>query len=871
MTAIPETLRENVRLLGELLGDTLLDTQGPALFRKVETIRNLGKAVNLGEEGDPQPLIAELDKLEDKDILPIVRAFSHFLNLANLADQEYFASIEAQHRDSLDECLEQLVDDLGKDAVAKSLKKLNIELVLTAHPTEVTRRTLIRKFERISEALSDLRRTDLLDYERHELATELRRTVEEIWHTNEIRDERPSAIDEAKWGFAVIENSLWQAIPSFLRELDRNARRRLGQGLPVDASPFHFYSWMGGDRDGNPNVTHKVTRQVLLLGRWMAADLYRKDLQVLGGSLSMSAASKELLEATEHSSTPYRQVLHHLRRRVENTLDWAERRSQGENIHPPEDVITSRTDLLEPLMLCYRSLQECGMAHIAEGALLDTIRRVHCFGINLVPLDIRQDSDRHIGALDELTQYLELGSYRDWDEAQRQTFLLEQLESKRPLVPRRWEPSDDTQEVLDTAAIIASEPRELLSSYIISMARQPSDVLAVALLLKEQGIDWNIPIVPLFETLDDLDRSVSVMERLWSLPWYRQYCDARQTVMIGYSDSAKDAGKLTATWAQYKSQEQLVKLAAEQDIQLMLFHGRGGTIGRGGGPVEKAMASQPPGSVNGGIRVTEQGEMIRYKFGFPRVAVRSLGIYVAATLRATLEPNAPPKPEWRELMESMSQASLKQYRAIVREDERFVPYFRSVTPEQELGLLALGSRPAKRKPTGGVESLRAIPWVFAWMQVRLNLPAWLGARQALEHAEASHPETLKDMVDNWAFFSSFLDLLEMVLGKTDNSVTAYYENQLVPREYHSLGETLREDLDASIVMLNRIKRQQGLLEDDPLLAQSIQVRNPYTDPLNYLQAELLKRARKSSDLDPDLVRALKVTIAGIAAGMRNTG
>lgn len=871
MTAIPETLRENVRLLGELLGDTLLDTQGPALFRKVETIRNFGKAVNLNDESDPQPLIDELAKLEDKDVLPIVRAFSHFLNLANLADQEYFASIEAAHRDSLDECLEQLVGDLGKDAVAKSLRSLNIELVLTAHPTEVTRRTLIRKFERISEALSDLRRTDLLDYERHELATELRRTVEEIWHTNEIRDERPSAIDEAKWGFAVIENSLWQAIPSFLRELDRNARRRLGQGMPIDASPFHFFSWMGGDRDGNPNVTHKVTRQVLLLGRWMAADLYRKDIQTLGGSLSMNAASPELLEATNNSSTPYRDILHSLRKRVETTLDWAERRTQGENLLPPDNVITEHNDLLEPLMLCYRSLNDCGMAHIADGALLDTIRRVHCFGISLVPLDIRQDSDRHISAIDELTQYLELGSYKDWDEDQRQAFLLEQLDSKRPLIPHRWEPSDDTREVLDTAAIIASEPKEILSSYIISMAKQPSDVLAVALLLKEQGIDWNIPIVPLFETLDDLDRSVSVMERLWSMPWYRSYCDARQTVMIGYSDSAKDAGKLTATWAQYKSQEQLVKLAAEQDIQLMLFHGRGGTIGRGGGPVEKAMASQPPGSVNGGIRVTEQGEMIRYKFGFPRVAVRSLGIYVAATLRATLEPNAPPKAEWRELMESMSQASLKQYRAIVREDERFVPYFRSVTPEQELGLLALGSRPAKRKATGGVESLRAIPWVFAWMQVRLNLPAWLGARQALEHAEQTHPDTLQDMVDNWAFFSSFLDLLEMVLGKTDNSVTAYYENQLVAPEYHSLGDNLRQDLDATVTLLNRIKRQQGLLEDDPLLAQSIQVRNPYTDPLNYLQAELLKRARKSADLDPDLVRALKVTIAGIAAGMRNTG
>lgn len=871
MTVIPDTLRENVRLLGELLGDTLLEARGPELFRKVEDIRRLGKAVNTGESSDPQPLIDVLSSLEDDDVLPIVRAFSQFLNLANIADQQFFSSAEANQREAVEDTLEQLVDTLGKDSVADALRNLNIELVLTAHPTEVTRRTLIRKHERIADDLADLKRTDLLRYERTELQSNLRRTVNEIWHTNEIRDERPTAVDEAKWGFAVIENSLWYAVPQFLRELDRTARSRLGQGLSVDASPFHFYSWMGGDRDGNPNVTHKVTREVIMLGRWMAADLYLKDIHDLAGDLSMSAASAELQAEVGETPTPYRAKLHNLRTRLEHTLAWAERRIQGETLAAPDDVILCRDDLLAPLMACYDSLLECGLARIANGALLDCIRRVHCFGINLVPLDIRQDSERHILALDEVTRYLGIGDYKDWDEAQREAFLLEQLGSRRPLIPRHWEPDADTREVLDTARILAEEPAEVLSSYIISMAKQPSDVLAVALLLKESGLDWNVPIVPLFETLDDLDRSFSVMEKLWSLPWYRQYCGGQQTVMIGYSDSAKDAGKLTATWAQYKAQERLVKLAGDNDIHLMLFHGRGGTVGRGGGPVEKAMASQPPGSVRGAIRVTEQGEMIRYKFGMPRVAVRSLNIYVAATLRATLEPSAAPKAEWRELMEAMSQASLERYRAVVRHDERFVPYFRSLTPEQELGLLALGSRPAKRKATGGVESLRAIPWVFAWMQVRLNMPSWLGARQALEHGLATNPEVLQDMVENWSFFSSFLDLLEMVLGKADGSITAYYEQQLVPAELHDLGEDLRADLHASEVLLNRIKQQSVLLENDPLLAQSILVRNPYTDPLNYLQAELLKRARKTGNLDPQLERALKVTMAGISAGMRNTG
>jgi phosphoenolpyruvate carboxylase len=403
------------------------------------------------------------------------------------------------------------------------------------------------------------------------------------------------------------------------------------------------------------------------------------------------------------------------------------------------------------------------------------------------------------------------------------------------------------------------------------MAQQPSDVLAVALLLKECGMTWNMPIVPLFETLDDLDRAPFVMDRLWNLGWYQNYSSKLQTVMIGYSDSAKDAGKFAATWAQYKAQEKLVGLADKYQVSLVLFHGRGGTVGRGGGPVEKAMASQPPGSVQGRIRVTEQGEMIRYKFGLPRVAFSSLSSYVVATLRATISPHAAPSEEWRDLIERMAHASLEAYRSVVRGHEHFVPYFRSLTPEQELSLLALGSRPAKRKSTGGVESLRAIPWVFAWTQVRLNLPAWLGTRQALEYALNHEPQTLDDMVANWPFFSSFLDLLEMVIGKADGPICTYYEQQLVPPEYHGLGKQLRDDLAALEQLINQLKKQDVLLRDEPLLRQSLQVRKPYVDPLNYLQAELLKRYRSSKSISPELERALKVTMAGIAAGMRNTG
>jgi phosphoenolpyruvate carboxylase len=871
MTVIPESLRFNVRMLGELLGDTLLENHGPELFRKVEEIRKLGKEVNREGNSDATPLTNVLSELEDKDILPIARAFNQFLNLANIAEQQYFSSAEAEKKEVLEDSIEDLAEKLGKEKLAEALANLNIELVLTAHPTEVTRRTLIRKYEHVSNSLRDLSRTDLYRYEIDQIKESLRSTVDEIWYTDEVRDERPTAVDEAKWGFAVIENSLWSAVPDFLRELDAISRRKIGQSLPLETCPFHFYSWMGGDRDGNPNVTHTVTKEVILLGRWMAADLYLRDINNLAATLSMDVSDDQFMaEFGEGSKTPYRACMHKIRDKLQMTREWTEA-ELNEDIGFQGAPIISKQELLEPLLACYESLKRIGLKRVADGELLDTIRRVHCFGINLVPLDIRQDSERHVKAIDEIVRYVGLGEYESWEESERQAFLLEQLQSKRPLIPRKWHCSPDTQEVLDTCCVIAKEPTETLSHYIISMAQQPSDVLAVALLLKECGVTWNVPIVPLFETLDDLDRAPSVMQNLWSNHWYSEYSGGHQTVMIGYSDSAKDAGKVTATWAQYKAQETLVELAHQHEISLMLFHGRGGTVGRGGGPVEKAMASQPPGSVPGEIRVTEQGEMIRYKFGLPRVAIRSLAVYVAATLRATLQPNPAPKQEWRDLIEKMSDESLRQYRKIVREDERFVPYFRTLTPEQELGKLALGSRPAKRKATGGVESLRAIPWVFAWMQVRLNLPAWLGAPQALSYAVEHEPETLKEMISDWPFFASYLDLLEMVVGKADCSIAAYYEQQLVEPQYQELGTLLRKDLQECEVLLNELKQQDELLASDPLLMQSIEVRAPYTDPLNYLQAELLKRERKAGKIDPELEQALKVTMAGISAGMRNTG
>lgn len=391
----------------------------------------MAKSLNKGTASDASQLVDLLSQLEDKDILPIVRAFNQFLNLANIADLEYFSSADAQDNDGLDTLLTKLSSDVGKDQLYDLMSTLRIDLVLTAHPTEVTRRTLIRKYEKIARTLSDLTRGDLLTYESNKLQGRLHRLVEEVWNTNEIRDERPTAVDEAKWGFAVIENSLWHAVPDFIRHFDRLSRRRLGQALPLDLQPFKFYSWMGGDRDGNPNVTHKVTEEVIMLGRWKAADLYLQDLYELGGDLSMHEASDELLANLPNgaSPTPYRERLHALRKRLEVTLDWTERTLAGENLPEPENAIHHRDDLLKPLLDIHSSLIESGFEHIANGPISDTLRRIYAFGISLAPLDIRQDSDRHVQVLDELTNYLEMGSYREWDEEKRQAFLLEQLNS----------------------------------------------------------------------------------------------------------------------------------------------------------------------------------------------------------------------------------------------------------------------------------------------------------------------------------------------------------------------------------------------------------------------------------------------------------
>ena len=868
------SLRGNVSFLGRLLGDTVAAAEGQPFLDLVEQIRRLSKSAREGSAAAREELQSVLRNLGNEQLVPVARAFSQFLNLANIADQHHNVSREADPLLSASHSLasgigELLAEGIAPAAVADAVRELRIELVLTAHPTEITRRTLIHKHGEIGRCLAQLELEGLTERERERLHMRLRELIAQIWFGDDFRLERPTPVDEAKWGFAVVEDSLWRAVPEFLRRLDRALYDSCGEHLPLDIAPVSFVSWMGGDRDGNPNVTAPVTAQVMLLSRWQAADLYLADVVYLVEELSMTRCSEPLRQLAGGAHEPYRVVLRRLRDLLRHTRAVIEAELAGEAA-PEGEVLRSPDQLWQPLQACYQSLVDCGMRIIADGALLDLLRRVSCFGVHLVRHDVRQDSARHTEVLSELTTWLGLGDYAGWDEDARRSFLLRELASRRPLVPHDWQPSDAVREVLDTCAVVAGQPAQALGAYVISMARQASDVLAVHLLLKEAGCSHNLPVAPLFETLDDLSRARSVVADLLQDSWYHGHIGGRLMVMIGYSDSAKDAGVLAAAWAQYRAQEELLQTCGEYDTRLTLFHGRGGTIGRGGAPAREALLSQPPGSLRNGLRVTEQGEMIRAKLGWTSMAVKTLALYTGAICRANLLTPPAPRQEWRELMATMASESCDAYRAVVREEPDFVAYFRHATPEQELGKLPLGSRPARRAGGGGIESLRAIPWIFAWSQNRLILPAWLGAGAALRGAlDRGQGDMLREMAAIWPFFATRLAMLEMVFAKTDAGISAYYDERLVPAGLRRIGAALREQLASDVSTVLEIGGSPGLLASEPWISESLRLRNIYTEPLNMLQAELLRRNREAPE--PVLERAIMVTIAGVAAGMRNTG
>jgi len=871
---IPQQLRTNVNRLGTMLGETIAGAEGQDLLDKIEHIRGLAKTART-EQGTGYHVLAEfLNQLPNEELLPVARAFSQFLNLANIADQHQMISRDLDHAMSATQTLKNLFvefasEGYSKQQILEELGLLKIDLVLTAHPTEITRRSLINKHVEIDNVLSQFELDGHTEREHTVLAARLCELIAQIWHTVDFREHRPTPVDEAKWGFAVIENSLWDAVPNFMRRLSSTSFEVTGERLPFDFSPLKFSFWMGGDRDGNPNVTSTVTREVLLLCRWRAADLYLQEVRVLMDELSMYRANETLGTMANGAREPYRAVLRELRDLLVDTLAYLESALKG--IDDANAVILTDVDQLwVPLKACYDSLIEQGMESIANAKLRDLMWRVQSFGVHLVNLDIRQESDRHAEVFSELTRYLGMGDYAEWSEADKQSFLLKELQSKRPLIPNNWQPSDSVQEVLRTCREISLHARDGFGIYVISMARIPSDVLAVYLLQKESGVVDPLPVAPLFETLDDLNNSADIIKQLLQMPWYRGNCQGCQTVMIGYSDSAKDAGVLAAGWAQYMAQENLLGVCEEAGVSLTLFHGRGGTIGRGGAPAHAALLSQPPGSLRHGLRVTEQGEMIRAKLGLSAIAIKSLALYTSAILKANLDKPPVPSEEWRTVMHQLADISCNEYHNVVRHNESFIDYFRSATPQSELGNLPLGSRPARRNAGGGIEGLRAIPWIFSWSQNRLMLPAWLGAGAALQKVIDDGGQTmLEEMCQSWPFFSTRISMLEMVFAKADSAISEYYDSLLVDDSIKQIGINLRNQLKADIDTVLGISNDKSLMEDVPQTKASVEFRNTYVDPLNLLQAELLRRNRQQPD--EVLEQAIMATIAGISAGLRNTG
>jgi phosphoenolpyruvate carboxylase len=870
------SLRDDVHLLGDLLGQTLCAQEGEELFAMVERVRALAKSGRAGNADDFDRLAELLAARPTTESLPVARAFAHFLGLANIAEQHHRIRRRREyHRDpdsqpqpgSFDEVFARFREQgIGDEQLFASIVALRIELVLTAHPTEVMRRTLLQKYTRIAELLARGDRDDLTLPEQREITDELRREITSAWETDEVRHTRPTPLDEVKGGLFIFEQTLWDALPRSLRMLDNALRTHTGRALPIDAAPICFGSWIGGDRDGNPNVTASVTGDACLLARWVAADLYLREIDALRSELSMSSGSEELPQVEE----PYRSLLREVRERLfatRRSIEDALARPNGWHTWGHDDELVDADELLQPLMRCHRSMHDTGNGIIADGRLLDVIRRVHAFGLTLVRLDVRQDAARHTSLLDAITRALGLGSFAEWTEAQRVGFLLRELASRRPLIPRDLELDDESREDLATFRAIAAIPRSSLGAYVITMAANPSDILAVALLQKEAGVGEPLRVVPLFETIADLRRAGETMARLLAIDSYRETIDGHQEVMIGYSDSSKDSGRFTAAWELFQAQEQIVAACRAAAVELTLFHGRGGSVGRGGGPTYLAIRSQPPGSVDGRLRVTVQGEMIQAEFGLLGIALRTLEVYTTATLDATLAPAPTPHDDWRSMMQRMSDASARAYRGMVYETPRFLDYFRAATPEVELGEINIGSRPARRGGAKrGVDSLRAIPWQFAWTQNRLLLPSWLGVDAALD---AGDEATIATMMKEWPFFRSTIELIEMVLAKAEARIAEHYDRLLVPEELRDVGEELRARLQRTIELVRGVTGHERLLENNHALRRSIDVRNPYVDPINVVQAEILRRLRQTPD---DTLRdAFIVTVNGIAAGMRNTG
>lgn len=931
-------LFEDVDVLCTNLLNVIEQCVPPKRFAVVETIRNLAKEYDQSakDEGAFLKLASEIEGLDIEELMTVASLFSNMCNLANISEHVHrVRRRKAFERGEGSILVHHSLDDIFRDLTSKGktpheirerLATQTVEFILTAHPTQAVRRSLLAKLHAIAKLLEAIHDQYLTPNEKEDAWGAIRANLLALWRTDEVRRSKPKPEDEARNALQVIEDTVWDAVPLYIKAVDKWLVRHNLEPLPMDAKPFLFGSWAGGDRDGNPFVTPDVTEQVVAINKYRASSMYLAEIETLLFDLSVHYGSPELIEYNERNAKkaaaraassgaptggrnklrykefwnhvpptePFRVCLSLMRDRMTATRLQCEgllAKSGGEYVDEggPEPY-TSTAEILEPLEVMMRSLETTGDALLGDGKLKDLVRRAHAFGLYMVKLDIRQEAEQHSNALTAITEHLGIGSFNEWSEEERMTFLTTNLESNRPLIPRSLKTEGMVKNVLDTFEVIAEIGSEALSAYVISMCMKPSDVLVVQLLQREfaRSPDSTLRVVPLLETITALQESTQVLETLFSNSWYREHLrvqfDSVQEVMVGYSDSGKDGGRLTSAWELYQAQELMAICAEKHGVTLRFFHGRGGTVGRGGGPQHLAILSQPQKTINGYLRVTIQGEVMEQDFGLPGLARKTLETYTTAVLKADLSTPVAVKPEWRSLMNRMSEISCAKYRDIVHKDPRFVEYFRLATPEQELGLLNIGSRPQKRKE-GGVESLRAIPWVFAWTQTRSHLPVWLGIGTALQAGmkENGGAATMRDMYETWPFFHSFFDLIEMVLAKADPHISSRYDEVLVPSEEHKkFGSMLRELLGETVDLVLQVSGEQRLLDKDRVQQRALSSRSEWLTPMNLVQVEVLKRWRQVATkgvmhegVDPAkaeaIVDVLIISMKGLSAALQNTG
>ncbi|CEJ11999.1 Phosphoenolpyruvate carboxylase [bacterium YEK0313] len=906
-------LRTDIRLLGRILGDTVRDQEGEAVFDLVERIRQTSIRFHRDEdEPARRELEAILDGMSTPETVLIVRAFSYFSHLANIAEDQNNIRYRRHQAlaaappaaGTLAKALERAAAaGIGRDALRRFFGGAQVSPVLTAHPTEVRRKSTIDREMEIAALLDRAERTRLTPDEVAADEEQLRRAVLTLWQTNLLRRTKLTVLDEVANGLSFYGYTFLKEVPRLHNRLeDSLAAGAVGEEEEGLASFLRMGSWIGGDRDGNPFVTAEVMRAALRMQSVQALRFYLHELHELGAELSLAAqlvdvdadltalAARSPDTSPHRRGEPYRLAVSGIYARLAATAIALDGQELGRTPVGAAEPYAAAADFAADLDVLDRSLKANRSAVVARGRLRHLRRAVDCFGFHLASLDMRQNSAVHERTVAELLEAAAPGTgYAKLGEDQRIALLASELVNPRPLASPFLVYGEETRGELDVLRAAAEAHRVFgrssIQQSIVSMTEGASDLLEIAVLLKEAGLidadgTSHLDIVPLFETIDDLRSCAAIMDRLLSLPAYRRLVDSRgglQEVMLGYSDSNKDGGFVTSGWELYKAEIRLMEVFSRHGVRLRLFHGRGGSVGRGGGPSYDAILAQPDGAVNGQIRITEQGEIISSKYSNAEVGRGNLEILAAATLEASLiqpQVNAP-NEAYLAAMEELSASAYAAYRGLVYETEGFEDYFWASTVISEIATLNIGSRPASRGKTRRIEDLRAIPWVFSWAQCRLMLPGWYGFGSAIAAWVAAHPDKgigfFRELYREWPSFRMLLSNMDMVLAKSSIAVASRYA-ELVPDEAlrRTIFSRIRAEWQMSIDALLAIMGHERLLQGNPLLERSIRHRFPYLDPLNHVQVELLKLHR-AEGADEQVLRGVQLTINGISAGLRNSG